>query len=221
MKGRGLDARLTGKLALRADEDRLPTASGGIRVAEGTYSAYGQRLTIERGIISFSGPLDNPGLDIVAMRKNQTVEAGVAITGTASAPKVSLVSKPEVPDADKLSWLVLGHGLDGTSKADAGLVSAAAVALLAQGDSAALQARISRATGLDEIGVRGGGTGLQDSVVTLGKRLSSKLYLVYEQGLFAAGNAVKLRYALSPRWTVQTQTGGDHAIDIFYNLLFD
>jgi translocation and assembly module TamB len=221
LKGRGLDARLTGKLALRADEDRLPTASGSIRVADGTYNAYGQRLTIERGIISFSGPLDNPGLDIVAMRKNQTVEAGVAITGTASAPKVSLVSKPEVPDADKLSWLVLGHGLDGTSKAEAGLVTAAAGALLAQGESAALQARISRATGLDEIGVRGGSTGLQDSVVTLGKRLSSKLYLVYERGLFAAGNAVKLRYTLSPRWTVQTQTGGDNAIDIFYNLLFD
>lgn len=221
LRGRGLDARLSGKLGLRADEERLPTASGSIRVAEGTYNAYGQRLTIERGIISFSGPLDNPGLDIVAMRKNQTVEAGVAITGTASAPKVSLVSKPEVPDADKLSWLVLGHGLDGTSKADAGLVSAAAGALLAQGESAALQARISRVTGLDEIGVRGGSTGLQDSVVTLGKRLSSRLYLVYERGLFAAGNAVKLRYALSPRWTVQTQSGGDNAIDVFYNLLFD
>ena len=221
LKGRGLDARLGGKLRLRADEDRLPTASGSIRVVEGTYSAYGQRLTIERGIISFSGPLDNPGLDIVAMRKNQLVEAGVAITGTASAPKVSLVSKPEVPDADKLSWLVLGHGLDGASKADAGLMSAAAGALLSQGDSAALQARISRATGLDEIGVRGGSTGLQDSVVTLGKRLSSRLYLIYEQGLFAAGNAVKLRYTLSPRWSLQTQTGSDNAIDVFYNLLFD
>ncbi len=224
LKGKGLDARLAGKLRLRADEDRLPTASGSIRVAAGTYSAYGQRLTIERGIISFSGPLDNPGLDIVAMRKNQAVEAGVAISGTASAPKVSLASKPEVPDADKLSWLVLGHGLDGTSKSDAGLMSAAAGALLAQGESAALQARLSRATGLDEIGVRGGSganAGLQDSVVTLGKRLSSKLYLVYERGLFAAGNAVKLRYTLSPRWTLQTQTGSDSAIDVFYNLLFD
>ena len=44
---------------------------------------------------------------------------------------------------------------------------------------------------------------------------------MYERGLFAAGNAVKLRYTLSPRWTVQTQTGSDNAVDIFYNLLFN
>ena len=221
LKGKGLDARLSGSVRLRADEDRLPTASGSIRVAEGTYSAYGQRLTIERGIISFSGPLDNPGLDIVALRKNQTVEAGVAITGTASAPKVSLVSKPEVPDGDKLSWLVLGHGLDSANKSELDLMSAAAAALLAQGESASLQGKISAATGLDEFGVRGGSGGLRDAVMTVGKKLSSKVYLVYERGLFATGNAVKLRYTLSQRWSLQTQTGSDNAIDVFYNLLFD
>ncbi|HKI65432.1 MAG TPA: translocation/assembly module TamB domain-containing protein, partial [Burkholderiales bacterium] len=221
LKGRGLDARLTGSVRLRADEDRLPTGSGSIRVAEGTYSAYGQRLTIERGIISFSGPLDNPGLDIVALRKNQAVEAGVAVTGTASAPKVSLVSRPEVPDGDKLSWLVLGHGLDSANKSELDVMSAAAAALLAQGESASLQGKISAATGIDEFGVRGGSGGLRDAVMTVGKRLSSKVYLVYERGLFATGNAVKLRYTLSQRWSLQTQTGGDNAIDVFYNLLFD
>ena len=45
LKGRGLDARLTGKLGRRADEDRLPTASGGIRVAEGdSPQLQGRRL---------------------------------------------------------------------------------------------------------------------------------------------------------------------------------
>jgi len=221
LKGRGLDARLTGSVRLRAAEDRVPTASGSIRVAEGTYSAYGQRLTIERGIISFSGPLDNPGLDIVALRKNQAVEAGVAVTGTAAAPKVSLVSRPEVPDGDKLSWLVLGHGLDSADKREADVMSAAAAALLTQGESASLQGKIAAATGLDEIGVRGGSGGMRDAVMTVGKRVSSKVYLIYERGLFATGNVLKLRYTLSQRWSVQTQTGGDNAIDVFYNLLFD
>ena len=219
LKGKGLDARLTGSVRLRADEDRLPTASGSIRVAEGTYSAYGQRLTIERGIISFSGPLDNPGLDIVAMRKNQAVEAGVAITDL-SAPKVSLVSKPEVPDGDKLSWLVLGHALDSANKNELDVMSAAAAALLAQGDSASLQGKISAATGLDESGVRGGsggsGRGDDDRQEALVEGLPG-----LRAGPVATGNAVKLRYTLSQRWSVQTQTGSDNAIDVFYNLLFD
>ena len=48
-------------------------AEGSIRVG-GTYMAYGQILNIEKGIINFSGPIDNPGLNITAMRDNQTVK---------------------------------------------------------------------------------------------------------------------------------------------------
>ena len=49
---------------------------------QGYYTAFGQRLTVERGILTFSGPIDNPGVNALAMRKNQAVEAGVAVTGT-------------------------------------------------------------------------------------------------------------------------------------------
>ncbi|WP_413760869.1 translocation/assembly module TamB domain-containing protein, partial [Vibrio vulnificus] len=53
-KGRGLDTRLAGQLALR-DEGRGLRATGNIRTADGRYRAYGQDLVIERGIISFQG----------------------------------------------------------------------------------------------------------------------------------------------------------------------
>ena len=72
---------------------------------------FGQRLTIERGRLIFDGPIDNPALDIVALRKNLQVEAGVKVTGTARVPRVELTSEPPVPDGEKLSWLVLGQGL--------------------------------------------------------------------------------------------------------------
>ena len=57
-------------------------------------------------------------LDIVAMRRTQTVDAGVALSGTAQAPRVRLVSNPELSDAEKLSWLVLGRGPDGLGSSD-------------------------------------------------------------------------------------------------------
>src|SRR4029450_10747935 len=88
------------------------TGKGSIRTVNGTYFAYGQRLVIDPGRLVFDGPLDNPGLDIVALRKNLAVEAGVAVTGTVKVPIVQLTSRPQVPDADKLAWLVLGHSLD-------------------------------------------------------------------------------------------------------------
>ena len=47
------------------------------------------------------------------------VEAGVEVLGTVARPKVRLVSTPDVPDSEKLAWLVLGRGRGDVSAADA------------------------------------------------------------------------------------------------------
>ena len=219
LKGRGMAARLVGAVKVRAASGATTTASGSIRVAEGGYSAYGQRLAIDRGILNFAGPLDNPGLDIVALRKGLAVEAGVAIRGTALAPSISLVSNPSVPDSEKLSWLILGRGMEGASRSDLGLLQTAAGALLARGESISLQQRIAHAAGLDEFSLAGAG-GLESTVLTLGKRLSSRAYLSFEQGLAAATNLVKINYTLTPRLSLRAQTGSENALDIFYTFSF-
>jgi translocation and assembly module TamB len=220
LQGRGLDLRLGGSLRARAPPGVPPRLTGSVAVVRGSYAAYGQRLDIERGILTFQGPVDNPGLDILALRRNQPVEAGVAITGTALAPRARLVSRPEVPDGDKLSWLVLGRGGDDLARGDIDVLSAAAGALLAAGESVALQARLAQATGLDEIGLRGGGA-LEQTVVTLGKRLSSRAYLGYEQGVTGLGGLVKLDYRLTRRWSLQARSGRENSVDLFYTFRFD
>ena len=85
-------------------------AKGTIRAVAGTYYVFGQRLDIDRGRLLFDGPVDNPALDVVALRKNIAVEAGVELTGTVKVPRVRLVSNPPVPDDEKLSWLLTGQG---------------------------------------------------------------------------------------------------------------
>jgi translocation and assembly module TamB len=115
IRGTGLDAHLQGNIALNSDTG-VTRAKGVVRVVEGSYTAYGQQLAVESGSLLFDGPITNPALDIVALRKNQKVEAGVAITGTALSPRVRLVSRPDVPDSEKLSWLVLGQGTGGTEE---------------------------------------------------------------------------------------------------------
>jgi translocation and assembly module TamB len=189
-------------------------------VAKGNYSAYGQRLAIERGILNFAGPIDNPGLNIVALRKNMPVEAGVAISGTAQLPQVRLTSVPSVPDSEKLSWLVLGHGLENTSGGEFSLLQTAAGALLAQGESVSLETRIAHAAGLDEFALSGKG-GVESTVLTLGKRLSTRAYLSFEQGLTGASNLAKINYTLTQRLSVRAQTGTESAMDLFYTFSFD
>lgn len=127
VRGQGLDARLTGGIRVTMEEDDpRPRGRGVVRVAEGRYTAYGVRLAIERGALLFDGALDNPRLDILAVRRNQQVEAGVAITGTALSPRTALYSNPPVPDSQKLQWLVLGSGPSGIADVEFGLAGSGA-----------------------------------------------------------------------------------------------
>ncbi|HEY1042465.1 MAG TPA: translocation/assembly module TamB domain-containing protein [Telluria sp.] len=227
LKGMGLDAQLAGVLHLRMVEGRPPRITGGVRAINGTYAAYGQRLAIERAIISFNGPYDNPSLNIRAVRKrpegeqlsSTNVEAGVEVRGTALAPSARLVSTPNVPDSDKLSWLVLGHGMDQMEGQEAGVLSAAAGALLG-GRGGGLQSRIANSLGVDELGLSQA-QGLESTVLTVGKRISQRAYLSFEQGATSASSLVKLRYRLNSRITLQVQTGANTAFDVLYSWAFD
>lgn len=244
LRGQGLDTRLGGSVRLRG-EDRSSAlrASGSIRAQGGTYDAYGQELSIERGILNFQGPLENPGLNVLALRKNLPVEAGVSITGTALRPRVQLVSEPNVPDSEKLSWIVLGRAPDQVGgAADSRLLLAAANAILG-GESGGISRQVARGLGLDEISVGTGdlagatssvplrtvagsltsaGAGTVNSqILTVGKRLSSAAYLSYEQSLSGAANVVKLTYNLSRRLSLIGRAGTLNAIDLFYTFSFN
>lgn len=228
LKGKGLDARLDGKLRILMLERRPPHINGNIRVVSGTYAAYGQKLQIERGLLNFSGSYDNPGLNILALRKRPegealtetNVEAGVEVRGTALAPSAKLVSTPTVPDSEKLAWLVLGHGAAGTAGAELGLLTTAAGTLFGGANGGSLQARLANSLGLDDLGLAQA-KGLESTVVTLGKRISQRAYLSFEQGASSASSLVKLRYKLNPRITLQFQTGANSALDVLYTWAFD
>ena len=106
----GLSTRITGQVRMRGDRGENVRADGSIRVVDGSYFLLGQRLDIERGILLFDGPLQNPALDISAVRENPRIRVGLNITGNAQNPRARLFSEPEVPDQEKLSWLLLGRG---------------------------------------------------------------------------------------------------------------
>ena len=206
---------------------RALTARGRIRTVTGTYVAFGQRLTIERGELIFDGPIDNPALDIVAVRRNLPVEAGVQVSGSVNLPHVVLVSDPPVPDGEKLSWLVLGQGLDRTSSADAAALQAAAATIF--GDNRApIGTTLARRIGLDDISLRAASTGtstnegpLGGQVLAVGKRLSDKVYIIYEQGLSVANNALKIEYVLTRNLTLRADAGVVSGVGIYYHRSFE
>ncbi|HEX8788279.1 MAG TPA: translocation/assembly module TamB domain-containing protein, partial [Telluria sp.] len=236
LRGMGADAYLAGSVSVHKEGDDPPRVNGTIRTVSGTYAAYGQSLSIDRGVITFSGAYDNPSLDILAVRKvpegtqisDTNVEAGVQVRGSALSPTAKLVSTPSVSDSDKLSWLVLGHGMEAATGNEADVLSAAAGALLGgKGGTGGITSKLANSLGVDELGVRRGAgqagqaAGLESTVVTVGKRISSRLYLSFEQGAATATSVVRIRYKINPRITLQLQTGTNNALDVLYSWAFD
>ncbi len=219
--GYGLDAKLGGQLTLRAAPGRPLAAFGSIEVRKGTYSAYGQTLTLVRGgAVNFSGPIDSPGLNFSAQRDGLPVQVGVQVTGTLRAPIVTLTSTPVMPDSEILSWLVLGQDLTSASPNNLALLQTAAGALLASGQGAPVTSRVASALGLDQLSLSGQG-GLQNSIVTLGKRITSKLSVSVERGLGTTGSLFNIRYDFTRRFYLRLQSGADSALDLFYTFRFD
>jgi translocation and assembly module TamB len=220
VRGRGLETRLAGNLELRAAGSAAPTLTGTVRTVRGTYQAYGQRLEIEQGLLRFFGPADNPALDILAIRPKMTQRVGVQVLGTALSPIVRLYAEPELPEAEKLSWLVLGRSASG-SGGEAALLQQAALALLGgsgQGPSASL----TQALGLDELSFRGSsGETTSGATVTLGKRLSNDFYVAYESGLAGSMGVFTIFYDLSRRLTLRAQTGEQSAVDLIWTYRYD
>ncbi|TMH72742.1 MAG: hypothetical protein E6H57_02905 [Betaproteobacteria bacterium] len=218
---KGLEGKLGGRINLATSKEGELRAYGRLETINATFFAYGQRLQVDPGVLVFDGPLDNPTLQITAWRRNQAVEAGVQVSGTVLAPRVQIVSQPAVSEGERLSWLVLGRAPTDATKADLGLLQAAAGALLARGDSMPLDRRIARSFGLDEVSFRGSGE-VQDRVLAFGKRLSDRLYVSYEQGLgTVASNLIKIDYALSRRWSLRAETGTSSGGGLFYRFSWD
>jgi len=215
LRGRGLDTRLTGRLAITSPNNRL-ALNGQVRAVDGQYAAYGQKLQIERGELGFSGDLENPRLDILAVRPNLDVQVGVQVSGTAQAPRVRLASTPEMADYDKLSWLMLGRAPEGLARNDTALLQRAALAILA-GEGQGLDAQLLGSIGLDEFSLRQVESGeVRETVVALGKQLSRRWYVGYERSVNTTTGTWQLVYRAAQRFTLRAQSGTDNSLDAIW-----
>ncbi|MDF0378396.1 translocation/assembly module TamB domain-containing protein [Methylophilus sp. YYY-1] len=217
LRGQGLNAALSGKLQLNGLLDAL-SATGTLDLT-GTYLAYGQSLNIETGRLIFSGKLPNIGLDVLATRQVDTTKVGIQINGSLQTPRLKLVSTPETSNENKVALLVLGQPMSQVGSSDLALLSVAAGALLSQGDSVSLQTRLAQAVGLDSIDVRGSGP--TNYAVSVGKRINRNLVVGYEKSIVGLLNVGKLTYQLTKRISIETRTGSENAMDVFYGFSFD
>lgn len=232
--GMGLDAGLLGSVQIHMADGRL-TGVGALRTRGGGIEAYGQKLRLRRGTLTFQGRLDNPLLDIEALRTGDQVEAGVKVGGTAQRPRIDLVSYPDVSDVEKLSWLVLGRGPDENGN-DAALLLSVGAALLGGGQP------FYKQFGLDDVSIRSGAIGSSGSLLpdrtvasqvnldsnselatqflVASKHFANGITLSVEQAMSGSETVGRASYELSRRWSLDLKGGAVNGLALVYRAFF-
>lgn len=213
LEGMGFDGRIRGTLRVRERPGRVTTGRGALEVT-GEYTAYGQDLEVVHGRLLYSGtPLDNPSLDVRAVREIREQTVGLNIRGSARAPELEIFAEPPLEQAEAVSYLVLGRPLGAATSADSGQLSQAAAAVGGNFLAAKLGARL----GFDTFEV-GDSDALGTTAFTVGKYLSPKLYVSYGTALFEEGSILTLRYILSRRFELELESGAENRVGVNYTL---
>jgi translocation and assembly module TamB len=211
-----VDAFVEGDMTLYDKPGQPTTASGELRVERGTYRAYGKDLDIDRGRLIFTGgPVDDPDVDLRAVRRVENVTAGIQARGRLQKPEVTLFSEPPLDQTNILSYIVFGTSAQQSGSAEnAWLAQAVSALALATGEG--VMRGVGGAIGIEDVRIASGAGG--STSVMLGTYLSPRLYVSYGIGLFETGNSLRLRYDLSEHWQIQTDTGKNTGADILYKI---
>ena len=207
--GFGLTAKVQGQVHIG---DNLDTR-GELWLNDGRYRAYGQRLDVRRARLLFAGPLDQPYLDVEAIRKTDDVIAGIRLSGSAEQPTTQIFSEPAMSQEQALSYLVLGRPLSSTGE-DNNMLAQAALGLGLMG-SAGVTSDLATKLGIQDFDLDTQGSGNNTAVVASGK-ITEKLSLRYGVGVFEPASTIALRYLLSKKVYLEVASGVASSLDIFY-----
>ncbi|WP_434577654.1 translocation/assembly module TamB domain-containing protein [Pseudomonas sp. Z1-6] len=207
--GFGLTANVKGQVHIGDNMD----TRGELWLNDGRYRAYGQRLTVRRARLLFAGPIDQPYLDIEAIRQTDDVIAGIRLSGSAEQPTTQIFSEPAMSQEQALSYLVLGRPLSTTGE-DNNMLAQAALGLGLMGSSG-VTTSLANNLGIEDFQLDTQGSGEATSVVASGN-LSEKLSLRYGVGVFEPANTIALRYKLSKKVYLEAASGVASSLDIFY-----
>lgn len=216
----GLKAMLRGNLRVIQDRNGLGL-NGQIDIPSGRFHAYGQDLIVRKGQLLFSGPPDQPLLNIEAVRNPDAtqdgVTAGVRVTGMADAPRLEVFSDPTLSQQEALSYLLRGQGL-GSTGADGNAMTSMLIGMgVAQ--SGQLVGKIGEAFGVSNLALDTEGVGDSSQVVVSGYVLPG-LQVKYGVGIFDSLATLTLRYRLMPRLYLEAVSGIDQALDVLYQFEF-
>lgn len=225
-KSNNLTSSFTGNLKVTQNPNQAPKLYGDINIVGGQYKFQGKTFNITHGKLIYAGnTFNNPLMDIEAKQvmlplqhkegfSAQTpLELGVRLKGKFDDPQIKFFSNPSMPEADVMSYIILGRP-QGQVDQDRDAVLLTAItqfsSLFGSKDED-VSFNLAERLKLDHIGFskikKPNGYSLDDTVLTLGKQISNRLYLNYSRGISEATNQFGLQYRFNKNLSIEAHTG--------------
>jgi hypothetical protein len=240
-------ARLTASadLRLRGTLDK-PVLEGRAEIDRGEIWFEGRRIVVSRGTVDFSNPSKiEPYFDVEAETRvrapGQTYQVTLRATGTMAKLDWSLSSDPPLPEVDVLS-LLLGEtrtaqdaelrALKSPDAAKQSLVASTSARFLAGPVAGNVQKAFEQTLGLDTVQItpfltdpnQQSARFAPGARVTVGKRISDRIYLTYSRSLSSAARdqVIVVEYDQNDRlsWILSQNEDRTYALDVRVRYVF-
>ena len=227
VRGHGLDAELGGRLHIGGTLAALKP-SGHFDMIRGRFSLVTTTLTFTTGQVGFDGgDITDPSIDFVAESESSTVIATLAVTGYASAPKITLSSNPTLPQDEILAQLLFQSSTSQLSPFQLASIATALASIAGVntgGGVGGLLGSVRQGLGLDELSIgngignptgatpaAGSAASKSESAPTLqaGRYVAPGIYVGAAQGTTGTGTAAQVQIDIAKGLKLQTQVGGD------------
>lgn len=214
-----LKTQLTGQVNVTQDKLGLGL-HGQINMVKGRFHAWGQDLLVRKGELQFSGPPEQPYINMEAIRNPTATEdrviAGVRVTGLVDEPKTEIFSNPALSQQEALSYLLRGQKLEEGDNNNA-LTSALLGLGIAQ--SGQFVDKIGKIFGVSNLALDTAGVGNSQQIQVSGYVLPG-LQVKYGVGLFDSLATLTLRYRVVPKLYLEAASGANQALDLLYQFEF-
>jgi translocation and assembly module TamB len=205
IRGRGLDAEVGGRIHFGGTVSN-PIPNGGLQLRQGTLSVIGTTLNFTEGSIDFSGAgLTDPSLHFVATSTTATMVATMTVSGSASNPKITLSSVPEMPQDEILAQLLFGTSTSKLSALQLAQIAAALASLSGATNGFDPLDSIRTSLGLDRLTVGTDASG--NPTLQAGRYIARGVYVGAQQNASGSGTQATIQIDLMKGLKLEATAG--------------
>jgi translocation and assembly module TamB len=205
IRGRGLNAELGGTIHIHGTATK-PNPDGGLHLRQGTLSVVGTTLNFTEGSVDFSGAgITDPSIHFVATSTTASIVATLTVSGSASNPKITLSSVPDMPQDEILSQLLFNTSTSKLSAFQLAQIGTALASLSgATGGFDPLES-LRTGLGLDRLSVGSDSSG--NPSLQAGRYLARGVYVGAQQSATGGGTQATVQVDLAKGLKLQTTAG--------------